>query len=148
MFWPIFGPFSLFLGAKTIFLENPVLSRTTSYGFLATSQNLEKINDTTQRKWPDRWRTDPFYRTLLATAGSPISHFKRKLHHYWSNGIVVRALDSQSRDPRFKTTGGSKVDSAFQPSEVDQMSTRTSCPGELVVKSKVLKFFSPWVPCT
>ena len=59
---------------------------------------------------------------------------------------MVRALDSQSRDPRFKTTGGSKVDSAFQPSEVDQMSTRTSCPGELVVKSKVLKFFSPWVP--
>ena len=59
-FWPIFPIF----GAKKIFLENPALSRTTSYGFLAPCQNLEKVNDTIQRKHPDRWkdgRTDRPY---------------------------------------------------------------------------------------
>ena len=30
------------------------LSRTTSYGFLASCQNLEKVNDTIQRKCPGR----------------------------------------------------------------------------------------------
>ena len=83
-FWPIFPIF----GAKKIFLENPALSRTTSYGFLAPCQNLEKVNDTIQRKHPERrtegWtkgqkdgRKDGqtlFYRTLLATAGGPISY--------------------------------------------------------------------------
>ena len=39
-----------------VFLENPALSRTTSYGFLALCQNLEKVNDTIQRKCPDRWK--------------------------------------------------------------------------------------------
>ena len=47
--WPI-------LGAKKIFLENPALSHTTSYGFLAPCQNLEKVNDTIQRKRLDRWK--------------------------------------------------------------------------------------------
>ena len=37
---------------------------------------------------------------------------------------MVKALDSQSRGPMFKTLGGSKVDSAVHPSEVDKMSTR------------------------
>ena len=70
-FWPIFTIF----GAKKIFLENPTLSRTTSYGFLAPSQNLEKVNDTIQRKRLDRrtegWkhRQILFYRTLAATTG-------------------------------------------------------------------------------
>ena len=41
-FWPIFPIF----GAKKIFLENLALSCTTSYGFLAPCQNLEKVNDT------------------------------------------------------------------------------------------------------
>ena len=50
-FWPIFPIF----GAKKMFLENPAPSRTTSYGFLASCQNLEKVNDTIQRKCPDRW---------------------------------------------------------------------------------------------
>ena len=57
-FWPIFPIF----GAQKIFLENLALSRTTSYGFLAPCQNLEKANDTIQRKRPDRrtgGRTDP-----------------------------------------------------------------------------------------
>ena len=38
--------------------------------------------------------------------------------------LVVKALDSQSRVPCSKPLGGSKIDSAFHPSEVDKMSTR------------------------
>ena len=49
-FWPIFPIF----GAKKIFLENPALSHTTSYGFLAPCQNLDKVNDIIQRKRLDR----------------------------------------------------------------------------------------------
>ena len=30
--------------------------------------------------------------------------FNRNLHHIWSNGLVVKALDSQSRGPVLKTT--------------------------------------------
>ena len=37
----------------------------------------------------------------------------------WSNGLVVKELDSQSRVPDSKPLGGSKVDSAFHPPEVD-----------------------------
>ena len=51
-FWPIFPIF----GAKKIFLENLALSRTTSYGFLAPCQNLEKVTDTIQRKHLERWK--------------------------------------------------------------------------------------------
>ena len=41
------------------------------------------------------------------------------------NGLVVKVLDSQSRGPMFKKPlGGSKVHSAFHPSEVDKVSTR------------------------
>ena len=57
-FWPIFPIF----GAKKIFLENTALSHTTSCGFLAPYQNLEKVNDTIERKHPDRQKdrqTDP-----------------------------------------------------------------------------------------
>ena len=60
-----------------------VLSRTTSYGFLAPCQNLEKTNDTIPRKRPDRmtegwkdgWKDGQtlFHRTLPATAGCPKS---------------------------------------------------------------------------
>ena len=53
-FWSIFPIF----GAKFVFLENLAPSRTTSYGFLAPCQNLEKTNDTIPRKRPDRRRTD------------------------------------------------------------------------------------------
>ena len=49
-----FGPIFPIFGAKNIFLENPALSCTTSYGFLAPCQNSEKVNDTIQRKCPDR----------------------------------------------------------------------------------------------
>ena len=75
-FWPIFPIF----GAKKFFLENPALSHTTSYRFLAQRQNLEKVNDTIQRKRPDRrtvgWKDGQklFYRTLPASAGGPKSY--------------------------------------------------------------------------
>ena len=62
-FWPILGPFSQFWGEK-IFLENPALSCTTSYGFLAPCENLEKVNNVIQRKHLDRQkdgRTDRPY---------------------------------------------------------------------------------------
>ena len=52
-FWSIFPNF----WAKNFFPENPFLSRTTSYGFLAKRQNSEKNNDTIRRKRLDR-RTD------------------------------------------------------------------------------------------
>ena len=55
-FWSIFGPLSQFLRQKKKILENPALSRTTLYGFLASYQNLEKTNDTIPRKRPDRQR--------------------------------------------------------------------------------------------
>ena len=51
-FWSTF----LILQAKKIFPENPALSHITSYGFLATYQNLEKTKDTNPRKRPDRWK--------------------------------------------------------------------------------------------
>ena len=52
--YEIFGQFSAFWGANKIFLESLALSRTTSYRFLAPCQNLEKVNDTIQRKCLDR----------------------------------------------------------------------------------------------
>ena len=73
-FWPIFP----ILGAKDFFLENPALSHTTSYGFLASRQNLEKTNDTIPRKRPDRQKDGPkdgqtlFHGTLPANAEGPI----------------------------------------------------------------------------
>ena len=54
-FQPIFPIF----GAKKFFLENPALSRTTSYGFPAAYQNLEKTNDTIPRKLSDRRKDGP-----------------------------------------------------------------------------------------
>ena len=70
-FWPILGSFSQFLGQKKFSSKNPALSRTTSYGFPAPCQNLEKVNDKNQRKCPDRLKNGQtlFYRTFLATAG-------------------------------------------------------------------------------
>ena len=42
----------------------------------------------------------------------------------WDNGLVVKVLDSQHINSCSKPMGGSKVDSAFHPSEVGKMSTR------------------------
>ena len=59
---PCFWPISPIFGTKKMFLENPAVSCTTSYGLLAVCQNLEKVNNTIQRKYPDRrmeGRTDP-----------------------------------------------------------------------------------------
>ena len=68
-FWPIFPIF----GAKKFFLGHLTLSGTTSYGFLALHQNLEKTNDKIPRKQPDRQRSDG--RTEGGTEGwtDPIS---------------------------------------------------------------------------
>ena len=72
-FWPTFP----ILGAKVFFLENPALSRTTSYWFLASCQNLEKTNDTIPRNRPDWWkdgrkdRQTLFHRTLQVNDGGP-----------------------------------------------------------------------------
>ena len=74
---PVFGQFFFhfpnFWGKK-IFLENPDLPHTTSYGFLTPCQNLEKTNYAIPRKHPNRqkdgWKDGQtlFHRTLLATA--------------------------------------------------------------------------------
>ena len=69
-FWPN-------LGAKKLFLENLALSRTTSSGFLAPYQNLEKVNHTLQKKrldiWTEGWKDGQilFYKTLQATTTGP-----------------------------------------------------------------------------
>ena len=54
MFLAHFGSIYPIFGAKKIFVENPALAHTTSNGFLAPCQNLEKVNDTLQGKRPDR----------------------------------------------------------------------------------------------
>ena len=41
--------------------------------------------------------------------------------------LVVRALDSQSRGPAFKTTGCLKDWHSLSSSEIDQVSSMTSC---------------------
>ena len=85
LFLAHFGSIFPIFGANKIFLENPALSRTTSYGFLATCQNLEKVNDTIQRKCPDRrkdGRTDLFYRTPTATARGS------KMHYIYDNNTL------------------------------------------------------------
>ena len=46
----------------------------------------------------------------------------------WSNGLVPKALDSQFRIPRTKSLSGFKIDSAFHPSENDQMSISKQFP--------------------
>ena len=74
---PCFWPISPIFVAKKFLPENLALLRTTSYGFLAQYQNLEKVNHTIQRKRLDRrkdGRTEGetlLYRTLPATAGGP-----------------------------------------------------------------------------
>ena len=91
--------FPHFWGKKN-FLENAALSCTSSYGFLAPCQNLEKVNDTIQRKCLDRWTEGQtegwtegqenrqkdgqtlFYRTLLATIGGPKTIKENKIQFY------------------------------------------------------------------
>ena len=53
------------LGAKKTFLENPALSHTTSYGFLAPCQNLEKNYDKIPRKCLDRQKDRRMERPYL-----------------------------------------------------------------------------------
>ena len=53
----------------------------------------------------------------------------------WSDGPVVKSLDSQFQVPCSKPLGGSKVDSVFHLSEVDKMSTRNFC--DLMAKCRL-----------
>ena len=62
----------------------------------------------------------PINQTFTMTGCAKIPNDFNVLH-FRSNGLVVKALDSQSRGPVFKTTGWLKVDSAVYPSEVDKM---------------------------
>ena len=65
----LFGSIFPIFWAKNIFPENPALSCTTSYEFLAPCQNLEKINVTIPRKcldkrkdgWNDRGTDRPYF---------------------------------------------------------------------------------------
>ena len=68
----VFGPFSQFLWQKNFFLENPAVSCTTSYGFLESSQNSEKTNNTIPRKRPDRWKDG---RTEVQKDGQTLCHW-------------------------------------------------------------------------
>ena len=67
----IFDPFSQFWRAKKFF-QKIQLSYITSYGFLAQCQNLEKPNNPTARKQPDRLKDEHkdghtlFYMTILS----------------------------------------------------------------------------------
>ena len=54
------------------------------------------------------------------------------LNYIWSNGLVVKALDSQSRGPLFKTTGWLQGPLSLFMELVPESS------GNLVVKSKLL----------
>ena len=56
---PVIGSFLaqfLNFGGKKNFFWKIWLSHTTSYGFLASCQNLDKTNHTIPRKCPDRWK--------------------------------------------------------------------------------------------
>ena len=87
-FWPIFGSFSKFLWQK-VFPENPALSHTTSYSFLAPCQNLEKPNDAmiqenvqTDKGWTEGQKDGQalFYRTLPATSRGSKKHLLLIVH--------------------------------------------------------------------
>ena len=93
-FWPIF-PIS---GAKKHFLVNPVLSGTTSHGFLASCPNLEKTNNTIPRKRPDGWKDERMdgrkvrqtliHSNLPANDGGPIAQKNSEVNTFHFNRIT------------------------------------------------------------
>ena len=88
-----FGSIFPILGAK-VFLENPALSCTTSYGFLAPCQNLEKVNDTIQRKCPDRRKNRWKDRQKATTGGPKRNNASKNL----SNGINLCGTKKQKTE--------------------------------------------------
>ena len=79
-----FCPIFPILGAKKIFLENPALSRTTLYGFLAPYQIFKKLmiqfKENAQTDGQRGRRKDGqtiFYRTLPGTIRGPKRKKKR-----------------------------------------------------------------------
>ena len=107
-FWFIFPNF----GVQRFFPENQALSHTTSYGFLAPSQNSEKTNFTIPRKHQDRrtdsrteGQTDPIlYDPCGYHQRSKKSSFKAFLIYIWYIfifylNIVCKIFKSLFRDP-------------------------------------------------
>ena len=80
--------------SKKHFLENPALSRTTSYRFLAPCQNLEKTNNTIPRKLPDRRKDGQtlFHEILPATAGVPKNNIKKLSRSVLNNALIFSIL--------------------------------------------------------
>ena len=86
-FWSILS----ILGENFFFLENPAMSHTTSYGFLAPCQNFEKTKDAIPRKRPDRQKDrrtvrphfiGPFQLPLGVQKGGLNIICKPNMHHY------------------------------------------------------------------
>ena len=99
-FWPIFGPFSKFLGKK-YFLENLA----DMHNFIWISSTMPKFRKT-NNKIPRKYmagRTDIrfdrqtlFHRTLLATARGPIyQYISRNERHKWQ--IYLQNRNKQVR---------------------------------------------------
>ena len=85
-FWPILGHFPNF-GGKKNFPGKSGSVTSTPYGFLAPCQNLEKVNDTIQRKCLDRWKDGQtlFYRAIPATIGGPKRCMENILSFIYTN---------------------------------------------------------------
>ena len=62
-----------------------------------------------------------FGKLVCALVGSKIISSSQGHKALWSNGLMVKVLDSQSKGLCSKLLGGSKVNSAFHPSKVDNV---------------------------
>ena len=76
---------------KKTFLENPALSNTTSYGFVAPWQNLEKTNDIIPRKSPNEQKDEGRAEPILQDS-SGHCHGSNKL------GVYQVLLDKENPD--------------------------------------------------
>ena len=80
-------------------------SHKTSYGFLASCQNLEKTNNTFPRKCHDRRKDgekDLFYRILPATAGGPKMQVMAAKHlkNYNVTAKIIQYISFPEKLPR------------------------------------------------
>ena len=97
-------------------------------------QNIDCHYDPTNHFWygnilwviPERVYSENLEKEIiLMELMIPYFHAGSERDKLENNGLVVKALDSQSRGPGSKPLGGSKDDLAFHPSEVGKMSTRS-----------------------
>ena len=76
-FWPFWVHFPNFWRQRNFPGKSGSVTHNYSYGFLAPCPNLEKVNNTIQRKRPVRRKDgrkdgqNPLYRTIPVTAGGP-----------------------------------------------------------------------------